>query len=159
MRKSRFLLVLLASITIAPQANAGPPKPWVWGWWPSHWQGLDFKPYLGDQQIKNRSLWDGDTWTPELWIADAGGDPKRIMHDFYANGIIQDQFKNGDDVPVLQVGETFLRLSGSDRIRILRFVDHVFEITKQPEGMFFVQLGDEDDLPLGIWDKRGFQQY
>ncbi len=166
MRFFAFLFVLAAFSIGGSAQSYATAKPWVWGWWPGHWQNLDFKPYLGDQKIRQRSLWDGDTWTPEAWIKDAG-DEKRIMRDLYAVGIIVDQYTDGDDIPVLEVGDTFIQLSGLDQRRILRFVDHVFEITKAEEnGMFYVHYKDSDDNVLeeifdgepvlGVYTKHGF---
>ena len=134
-------------------------KPWVWGWWPSHWQGLDFQPYLGGQKLSHRSLWDGDDWTPEAWIKDAG-DAKRIMRDLYAAEIVTNQYEDSDNIPVLEVGDGFLLLSGLDKRRVLQFVDHVFQITESEEnGMFYVYYSMNDDEPAGIYNKYGFQSY
>ena len=159
MRILSFLLVLAVfSLGASSQSYAG-AKPWAWGWWSSHWQGLDFKPYLGNQKIGQRSLWDDDNWTPEAWIKDAG-DEKRIIRDFYEIGIITDQNTDGDDIPVLEVGRQFIELSGLDKRRILQFVDYVFEITTSEEnGMFYVFYNENDDEPLGIYNKYGFQPY
>ncbi|MGH1404791.1 MAG: hypothetical protein ACRBDL_11160 [Alphaproteobacteria bacterium] len=153
-----FLVLVSLSFGIATSAQAG-PKPWIWGWWPSHWQNLDFQPYLNHQKINQRSLWDQDTWTPEAWIKDAG-DARRIVRDFYAVEIVTDQYKDGDDIPVLEVGEAFLQLSNMDQRRVLRFVDHVFEITSAEEnGMFYVYYAEVDSEPMGIYNKYGFQAY
>lgn len=157
MRIFGFLLVLATLAVALPQASHATPKPWVWGWWPSHWQNLDFKPYIGDSKLTQRGLWDRDNWTPEAWIKDAG-DAKRIMRDLYAVDIVSDQFTNDDNIPVLVVGQNFLRLSGLDQRRVLQFVDHVFEITKtDPQGMFFIYYRENDDAPIGVFDKNGFQ--
>ncbi len=159
MRFLAVLLVLFGSIVAFSQTAHAEPKPWVWGWWPSHWRNLDFKPYLGNQVLSQRSLWDNDTWTPEDWIKDAG-DSKRIMRDFYAYDIISNQYTDGDNIPVLVVGDTFMRLSGLDRRRVLQFVDHVFQITTAEEnGMFYVYHSKLDDDPLGVYNKYGLQQY
>jgi hypothetical protein len=149
-------LVLMPQLSHAIKDSADDPE-----WSQSKpWQGNDFKPYLADQPIKNRMLWDRDTWTPELWIADAGGDERLILRDLYAGGILTQQYQNSDDIPVLEVGEPFLKLSHTDRIRVLRFIDYVFEITKEENGMFYVYYAlAEDEKSLGIYDKRGFQQY
>ncbi len=159
MRILSFLL-LLVSFSIGTTSHSyASEKPWAWGWWPAHWQGLDFKPYLGNQKIGQGSLWDDDAWTPEAWIKDAG-DEKRIMRDFYATGIVVKQYKNGDNIPVLELGNQFIQLSGLDQRRILQFVDHVFNITKAEEnGMFFVVYSEADDSPMGIYNKYGFQSY
>ncbi|MCB1591301.1 MAG: hypothetical protein KDI90_02505 [Alphaproteobacteria bacterium] len=160
MRFLAVLLVLLSSLFVFAQnpAFAG-PKPWSWGWWPGHWRNLDFKPYLGNQQLSQRSLWDNDNWTPEAWIKDAG-DEKRIIRDFYAADIVSDQYVDGDNIPVLVVGDNFMKLSGLDRRRVLKFVDHVFGITQaEDDGMFYVYYRELDDDPLGVYNKYGLQQY
>ena len=114
---------------------------------------------MDDQKINNRALWDQDTWTPEAWIKDAG-DAKRIMRDFYAVGIVTDQYEDGDDIPVLEVGEAFLQLAGVDQRRVLAFVDHVFQITAAEEnGMFYVYYAEDKSDPAGIYTKHGFQSY
>lgn len=159
MRLLGFLVVMMGFLVITSHTAMAGPKPWVWGWWPSHWRNLDFKPYLGNEQLSQRSLWDNDTWTPEDWIKDAG-DAKRIMKDLYANDIITDQYMNSDNIPVLEVGDTYMRLSTFDRNRIVQFVDHVFQITKsEKDGMFYIYYRDLDDDPLGVYNKYGLLQY
>ncbi len=160
MRFLAVLLLLFGTLLVFAQNPAhAEPKPWIWSWWPSHWQNLDFKPYLGNQQISQRSLWDDDQWTPEAWIKDAG-DAKRIMRDFYAYDIVSDQYVGDENIPVLEVGQGFMRLSSLDRRRVLQFVDHVFGITKGEEnGMFYVYYRELDDDPLGVYNKYGLQQY
>lgn len=128
-------------------------------WGDKIWEGYHFEPYLGDQPIKNRILWDRDQWTPQDWIKDVGGDPRGVVRDLYDTGILTNQYKDGDNIPVLEVGEKFLRLSNTDRIRVLRFVDYVYGVTKEKDGMFFVYSQTYEDKPLGTYDKRGFQQY
>ncbi len=159
MRVLGFLLVLAVfSLGASAQSFAG-AKPWIWSWWPSHWQGLDFQPYIGGEKISQRSLWDNDTWTPEAWIKDAG-DAKRIMRDFYAIDIITNQYTDEDNIPVLEVGSQFMELSGLDKRRVLQFVDHIFEITSSEEnGMFYVFYDKNKAAPLGIYNKYGFQSY
>ncbi len=154
------LLAVLGMFCIGISATAhASPKPWAWSWWPSHWKNLDFQPYFGEQKISHRSLWDQDTWTPEAWIKDAGSD-KRILKNFYSAGIVTDQYSDGDNIPVLEVGDAFLQLSGTDQRRVLGFVDYVFEITASEEnGMFYVYYYADDDEPMGLFNKYGFQSY
>jgi hypothetical protein len=158
MRIFRLLTILAVFVVAMPNISHAQAKPWVWGWWPSHWKGLDFKPYLGDSQLTQRGIWDRDTWTPEAWIKDAG-DEKRIMRDLYAVDILSDQYTNGDDIPVLVVGQNYMRLSGLDQRRILQFVDYVFKITSSEEnGMFFVYYRENKSKEIGVYDKNGFQE-
>ena len=160
MRLSRFLLVLLALSFVAfvPTSAHATAKPWIWGWWPSHWRNLDFQPYLKGEKLSQRSLWDNDQWTPEDWIKDAG-DARRIMRDLYAANIVTNQYEDSDDIPVLEVGYGYKKLSGLDRRRVLQFIDYVFEITtSEPNGMFFIYYYDKSE-PIGLYNQYGLQDY
>ncbi len=157
MRILGFLVVFATLVVSVSDAQARSRS--LWNWWGGHWSTVDFQPYLGEQQIRQRSLWDGDTWTPEAWIKDAG-DEKRIMRSLYDANILADQYTDGDNIPVLEVGENFIKLSGVDQIRVLKFVDHIFEISSSEEnGMFYVLYEKDDDEPMGLFNKYGFQRY
>ncbi len=130
-----------------------------WSLFPKKVKELDFKPYLNEQQIRQRSLWDGDAWTPEAWIRDAG-DEKRVMRDFYEYKIVTNQYTDNRNIPVLEVGEPFVQLSGVDQRRVLEFVDYVFQITPASDnGMFYVYLKGEKKEPMGLYNQYGFQSY
>lgn len=159
----RFLTLFLVLIGLAcsfvPTDVEARSRVNMWSWWSNHWQDYNFHPYLNEQKIKQRSLWDQDEWTPEAWIKDAG-DEKRIMRDFYATGIVKQQYVDGDNIPVLRVGDAFMQLSGLDQRRVLQFVDHVFEITTSTEnGMFYVYHDELRRKPLGLFNQYGFQAY
>ena len=158
MRILGFLLVFATLVFSVADVHARSQNA-LWRWWGENWQGVDFKPYIGEQQIRRRSLWDGDTWTPEAWIKDAG-DEKRVMRSLYGANILTGQYTDGDNIPVLEVGENFIKLSGVDQIRVLKFVDHIFEIsTVEENGMFYVFYALDDEEPLGLYNKYGFQKY
>ena len=41
------------------------PKPWYFGWWPRHWEDLDFeKPYYERGRIHHDHQWDDQDWPP-----------------------------------------------------------------------------------------------
>lgn len=118
----------------------------------------NFEPYVGKQVLKQRSTIDNDTWTPEDWI-DNPGDEKIILRDFYTMNILVKQFMD-DGIPVLRVGAPFVQLSKFDQKRVLAFIDYVFEITSSKEnGMFYVYFEKDDDNPLGLYNKHGFQNH
>ena len=131
----------------------------------THWSVIyhdgykhNFEPYVGRQVLKQRSIIDNDTWTPEDWI-DNPGDEKIILRDFYIMNILVKQFMDGG-IPVLRVGEPFVNLSKFDQTRVLAFIDYVFEITtSQENGMFYVYYEKDDDNPLGLYNKHGFQNH
>ncbi len=156
------LILVLVSVSFSAQSYAGSKS---WGGWSKSWQELDFQPYLGEQKTSQRSLVDDDAWTPEDWAKD-DRDKKRVMRNLYAGDIITKQYKDRKNIPVLEVGDSFIALSSIDRSRILQFVDHVFEITSSEEnGMFYVFYDDknakilDDNEPLGLYNKHGFQSY
>ncbi len=157
MRIFKFLLAMaFVFLSFSTTAHAGAKS---WSWWSDNWQSMDFEPYLGEQKIAQRSLWDDDTWTPEAWIKE-DGDEKRIIYNLYNVNIITNQYKDKKNIPVLEVGDGFISLSSIDRHRILRFVDYVFEITTSEEnGMFYVLYSDNKSEPLGLYNKHGFQSY
>lgn len=155
MRFSAFFAIfalILAVYSLPAQAS---PKPWVWSWWPSHWDNQDFKPYLEDPKEPHNSQWDNDLWEPSDWYDDHAS-PKTTMDKLYGAGIITDQYVD-DDVPVLEVGHNFMRLSGQEKRRVAAFVDHVFGITQAREnGMFYVYY-EVTDKPIGVYTKDGLQ--
>ena len=118
----------------------------------------NFDPYVGQQKLKQRSVHDNDTWTPQDWI-DNPGDEKVVLRDFYTMNVLVKKYMD-DGIPVLRVGEKFVQLSDFDQIRVLKFVDYVFGITTAEEnGMFYVYYDANDDEPLGLFNKYGFQNY
>lgn len=160
MRILSFLVVLALFATSFPDlSHARKTETCPWNWWSQNWKQQTFKPYLaGDGKLSQRGLWDNDTWTPEAWIKDAG-DEKRIMHDLYATDIVSDQYTDENNIPVLVVGQNFMRLSGTDQRRILMFIDHIFKITSaEQNGMFFVFYRENEEKEIGVYDKNGFQQ-
>tara|TARA_B100001989_G_scaffold216504_1_gene167364 strand:- start:648 stop:1127 length:480 start_codon:yes stop_codon:yes gene_type:complete len=157
MRNLVFSLVFIALLTSFSQLAEAKKRNYLWHFFPKHWQTMDFDPYLGHQQIRQRSLWDGDDWTPEAWIKDAG-DERRIMRDLYQSHIILDQHKDSQNIPVLVVGDPFKKLSDMDARRVLKFIDYVFEITtSEKDGMFYVYHIDDSKNPMGLYNKYGFQ--
>ncbi len=154
-----FLVLIGLAFSFVPTEVEARSRLNMWSWWSNHWQDHNFHPYLNEQQIKQRSLWDQDDWTPEAWIKDAG-DEKRIIRDFYATGIVTKQYVDGDNIPVLRVGDAFMQLSGLDQRRVLQFIDHVFEITSSEEnGMFYVYNDELRRKPMGLFNQYGFQAY
>ena len=155
MRVIGFLVIL--TVFASPlQAHANARS---WAWWPQNWQDMNFEPHIGAQKILQRSVWDSDTWTPEQWI-NTPGDEKRIIHNFYKTHLITNQYTDGDNIPVLEVGPPFIQLSRLDRRRVLQFVDYVFNITAaEKDGMFYVLYAENRREPLGIYNRYGFQSY
>ncbi|MCK5384265.1 MAG: hypothetical protein KAJ29_01720 [Alphaproteobacteria bacterium] len=152
-----FLLLSLAMVGFSSQSVADKALYWDF----IHHEGYkhDFDPYVGQQKIKQRSEKDMDSWSPVDWI-DNPGDEKIILRDFYTMEIVKEQYMDRDNIPVLRVGEPFIRLSSFDQKRVLEFIDYVFKITEsEKNGMYFVYYDGDDDAPLGVYNKSGYLNY
>lgn len=112
------------------------------------------KPGLYDGKTQHLAIYEMDDWTPEVWTENRGTE-KAVMDDLYIHGIITNQFFD-DEVPVLEVGQHFMELSGNDKRRVAAYVDHVFGITgRSPNGMFMIQHEKYCDEPIGYYTKEG----
>ncbi len=159
MRILGFLLLLaIASMASFSPSYAGDGF-WSWNIFGSKMGSEDFEPYIGGEKIKQRSLWDGDDWTPQDWIHEED-DKRAVMRDLYEAKIITGQYTGKQKIPVLEVGEPFTQLSGFDQRRVLEFVDYVFGITTAEEnGSFWVYFEANKSEPMGLYNKHGFQSY
>ena len=154
---SFLLLLVLAAVGFSGQSVAD--KATYWDFIYHEGYKHNFDPYVGQQKLKQRSEADMDSWTPADWIVNPG-DEKVVLRDFYTMGIIKEQYMDRDNIPVLRVGEPFVKLSSFDQKRVLRFIDYVFKITESEEnGMYYVVYDLDDDKPLGIFNKSGYLNY
>ncbi len=114
------------------------------------------QPYLNGAKIPHNTQWRDDDWRPEDWV-ETKGSIDAVMKGFYDNDVIVDQdVENG--IPVLEVGETFLRLSDREKRHVAAFIDYVYEITSRTEnGMFLIVYDKWDDTPLGLYTAQGLQ--
>lgn len=138
----------------AVQQVQAEPKPWIFSWWPSHWDNQDFHPYLKGSPHAHTSQWDLDGgWTPEDWVNRTGGDELATIRRFYKVGIIKDQYMDGE-MPILVVGQQFFQLGGQDKHRIMELVDYVYGITETANGKGIFKICDGDE-EIGIYTKYG----
>ena len=165
MRKIALFLTFLSvlSLPIAAQAE---PKTWPWIWWTSHWDDVDFKPYLMDPKEPHNSQWratwnqDHD-WSPEKWI-EAEGSVEAIMANFYNMNIIKEQTEDRN-IPVLIVGDGFMRLSGEEKRHVAELIDYVFAVTEREENAYFTIYYDRTKRlfsrgePIGVYTENGLQ--
>ena len=137
MKKTILLSALLLGLCIHTPAQAE-PKYNSW-WWPSsHWKNQDFKPYFEDGTLPQQTQWENEKWQPSDWVEFDGGYGPELIRKWYQTGIIYDQYVD-DGTPYLDVGVNFYHLSGFDKKRVMATVDHVYQVTQQTPGMFYVK--------------------
>lgn len=138
--------------------------PWNWNWqWP--WDWFDgaiepafgaFQPHLEDAKTPHNVQWRDDDWQPQDWIAERGS-AKAVMDGLYDAQIVTGQYTDRG-VPVLEVGQGFMDLSGRDKRRVVKFVDHAFSVTaNSPSGVFYVYHMADDNNPIGVYGRDGLQ--
>lgn len=88
------------------------------------------RPYLEDGKKPHNVQHVDDDWVPEDWL-DERHNKQQVMSGLYRAGIITDQsrdFRNNQ--PEIEVGQGFMRLSGQEKRRVIKFVDYVSGFTK-----------------------------
>lgn len=153
----RLLLSLsLLPILLLCATNAqAEPKPWIFGWSPSHWENLDFEPYIEPAKEPHNSQWNNSTWRPEDWIAQRDSELD-LIRDFYSADIIRGQYLD-NDVPVLIVGPGFYKLGGQDKRRVADTVDHVYDITDSDIFGMFLLNDWNTKKTIGAYTQYGLQ--
>ncbi len=150
------LLLIVSMSPVAASSASADPKPWIFSWSRSHWDGLDFRPYAHDNKHNHKRQWDyerdNDGWTPESWISQYR-DPMDVIRGFYNADIIRHQVMDREH-PVLVVGPNFYRLSSRDQRRVTQTIDRVYEATEFEPYRFALIDYYENDI-IGYYDRNG----
>ncbi|MCB9990542.1 MAG: hypothetical protein H6867_04060 [Rhodospirillales bacterium] len=156
MKTLKFFTILSLAVMILSYSSVSyaESKPWVWGWWESHWDGLDFIPYQNGKHPHN-SQWDHSKWEPQHWESQKGSGMK-MVDGFYKADILRGQYVD-DDIPVLEVGPAFYMLGGQEQRRVVSMVDYVFDMTGRKENGMFHLYDWKTKEPIGAYTKYGLQ--
>ncbi len=146
-------LGLCAGVSTVAHAE---PKPWIWSWWPSHWDNMTFKPYLEEPKEPHNNQWSHKNWEPADWSAQEENGARDVIQGFYTAGILQDQ-QIKDDVPVLVVGPNFYHLSGYDKRRVVQMVDDYYQVTASKLNGMFTLTDGRTNRPIGVYSANGLQ--
>jgi hypothetical protein len=150
-------VIILIALSFATGEAAAGPKPWVFGWWPSHWKNLNFeKPYLYEGKLPHNRQWDYRYWQPGDWINQRQSALK-LIQDWYVIGIIEGQYME-EDVPVLEVGSAYFDLGFFDRQRVMQTVNYVYEITSKKENGMFRIVDSRNGEYIGLYSRHGLMQ-
>ncbi len=94
-------------------------------------------------------------WSPRMWADDVEA-AQGVIDGFYKSGILKDQYVD-DGVPVIQVGQRFLDLSGRDQRRVVKFVAYAFDIDGfNNTGAMNIVL-ERECVPLGVYSQGKVQ--
>lgn len=153
--KSLVILSLFLSVLSLSSMAYAEAKPWVWSWWESHWDGLDFNPYMEEGKHPHNSQWDESSWKPEHWEAQSP-DALDVVKGFYFADILRDQYVD-NDLPVLEVGPAFYMLGGQDKRRVVEMVDYAYGITSEKEFGMFMLYDWKTGKAIGSYTQYGLQ--
>lgn len=157
MRWAMIFMIAIISFVVAGgvvKTAEAKPKPWILGWWPSHWDGLDFAPYLEDPSIPHDRQWDfKPRWNAKEWMGVDGG--QTTIQKFFEADILRERDME-DGIPVLRVGPNFYKLSGYDKRRVTDLLDAVHKVTKSQAGYFQIK-DDRNDALIGYYDRHGLR--
>lgn len=112
------------------------------------------QPYKNDAKTSQNVQWNEEDWHPDDW-AEAKGGVQQVLDGFEQARLVVDL--HDDDVPVLEVGLPFMRISPPDQRRVIEFMDYAYKITDSQPGIFYIVLEDHFDELLGIYSKKGLQ--
>lgn len=117
---------------------------------------VDFsQPYMNDAKASQSAQWNEEAWHPEDWAESKGG-VQQVLDGFKQSHLVVELHE--DDVPVLEVGLPFMRVSPADQRRVIEFMDYAYKITDaKPHGIFYIVLEDHMDELLGIYSQKGLQ--
>lgn len=90
----------------------------------------------GAYEAHNQGLLHHDGWQPEDWVYD---NPNFMYERFVKTGLVTNQYLKRGSM-VLEVSDLFVRLSDSDKIKVLKTVDYLHGVTKDyAKGYFLVR--------------------
>lgn len=113
------------------------------------------RPYMNDAKTSQNSQWSEDGWHPEDW-AELKGGVQQVLDGFHESRLIVEL--HDDEVPVVEVGLPFMRVSPMDQRRVIAFLDYAYKITDANQhGIFYIVLEDHMNELLGIYSKKGLQ--
>ena len=147
-------VMFLAATSVFSVAQAE-PKPWILGWWESHWVNQDFEPYLESAKHPHNSQWNDSNWRPDDWTQQRESD-LAVLRGFYRADVLNDQYTE-DEIPVLEVGPGFYMLGGQDKRRVAEMVDSVYQITTNKQYGMFLLYDWKTDEAIGSYTQYGLQ--
>jgi hypothetical protein len=114
------------------------------------------RPELEDGKTPHNIQFADDPWTPQEWI-DSRGSVSAVVDGFYKAGIVTNQSRHWrTGVPILEVGQGFMRLSGQEKRRVAKFMDYTFENTEGYGGTYLLRHAASGDS-IGVYNTEGLQ--
>lgn len=154
--KTKLLICLGIFMLTTPSPVRAEPKPWIFGWWPGHWDWTSYKkfqPYLENGKETQNQQWGAEDWYVQDWLSQNQNN-FALIDGFFKADILRKQTEE-DDVPVLIVGPQFYRLGGFDKRRVLTTLDAVYGITESGAHPVIILKDWHTRREIGTFSKAG----
>jgi hypothetical protein len=108
----------------------------LYNWNESHWETLDFKPYVENYAHTHRPVARGQVYNYDQQERS----PREIVADFRAAQLLNRYYVDEDTMQsVAEVGPYFYDLSANDKRNFIATLDRVYNVTSSDLGVMFLQ--------------------
>ena len=161
--KQFFIMLLLIGAGLAPAyadhtiPDERTPKAFAYLFTPDE-ADLDRRYHTGWDNAYN-SDWEYPYWSPYDWARD-DDTARRIYNNFFNTGVLERQCVDwNSETPMLQMGQTWLDMSGRDKRRVVKFVAFVTGVEARGEAMELVLHRNQICHPMGVYANGQVQLY
>ena len=150
---SRTLILPALIFLFALPAAAEPKRLYAWPQAETSWKtSKNYDPYLTSEPDAQAVRWAYEDWYVQDWLAQR--DPQNLVEGFFTADILRGQGMD-DGAPILTVGPNFYHLSGFDKRRVMRTVDHVFGITDNAPVPVIILRDWHTSRAIGEYNRDG----
>lgn len=97
------------------------------------------------------SDWEYPLWSPYDW-AQNPQQAQSVIDGFYYNNVIERQYVDRKtQTPVIEVGQTWLNMSGRDKMRTVKFIAYAFGYNTQNDVIELTLKRNNTCHPMGIY--------
>ena len=118
---------------------------------PDHYE---FTPLVSNQDPQNQhpGAWEGQDWDPSKWGPD--WTPDIAIQKFFRARIFEKQYMAAGQMPVVELGPTFYKLSDLDQRRTLKLLTDRYEIFKSGHKVVELEDWSTHDI-VGTYTPKG----
>lgn len=152
-----FLTLFLLFITIIATADYSNAADRVRSQFPEKITGAT-QSYMHGSHQPITSAWSNQDWIPERYGISDLNKRKKIMNRLESSGLIKEIGMDKNGLPLIRVGDLFLRLADSDKYKILQTVDYILNPEENNRNyLAYAVQHERSEQFLGIYSKEGLQ--